>query len=96
MNGNISQKPPRIIQLFATIFLIIAGTTLLFCALFTPPIGQIHPTVLAAYGMILTFVGTVLGIDYNYKLKEFSFFSAFEQRNKKNSPKNKIQSNEKD
>ena len=69
-------KPPKAVQFFITIFLIIVGAVLLFCALFTPPHGEIHPSVLAAFGMILTFVGTTLGIDYNYKSKIYGIVSA--------------------
>lgn len=66
-------KPPKVIQFFITVFLIVAGVALLFCSMFIPPHGEIHPSVLAAFGMILTFVGTTLGIDYNYKTKFFQF-----------------------
>lgn len=64
-------RPPRAIQLFSTIFFSIAGVTLLFCSLFIPPVGEVHPTVLAAFGMILTFIGTSIGIDYNAKIKYY-------------------------
>ena len=38
-------------------------------ALLSPPTGEIHPSVLTAFGEILTFAGAILGIDYNYKSK---------------------------
>lgn len=76
MNDNYNHpKPPKLIQFFSTIFLILVGAALLFCAIFTPPLGEIHPTVLAAFGMILTFIGTVLGIDYKYKSEYYMFLS---------------------
>lgn len=34
-----------------------------------PPRGVIDPTVLTAFGEILTFAGAVLGLDYSYKAK---------------------------
>lgn len=83
-------KPPKFIQFFCTILFSLAGLTLLFCSLYLPPHGEIHPTVLAAFGMILTFVGTSLGIDYNYRSKLYSVFSDFVV-NKSNSSARKTQ-----
>lgn len=84
MNKNDSgfPKPPKFIQYFITIFLIVVGVTMLFCAMFTPPHGEIHPSILAAFGMILTFVGTTLGIDYNYKSKLYGILSSHKPRHK--------------
>lgn len=45
----------------------IAGTLLLGASFFTPPMGIIHPSVLAAFGEILTFAGALMGLDYKYK-----------------------------
>ena len=42
---------------------------LLFCGLYIDPKGEIHETVLVAYGEILTFAGSLMGIDYHYKNK---------------------------
>lgn len=88
-------KPPKIIQFFATIFLGAAGIALIFCALYTPPIGEIHPSVLTAFGMILTFVASYLGIDYASQLKFFKFASEFKEffepkRNRKSSKQQKL------
>ncbi len=44
----------------------IAGFTLLFLDLFLPPTGQIHESVLTAFGLILIFVGSLLGISMHY------------------------------
>lgn len=41
----------------------------MFCGFWVAPVGIIDPSVLTALGMLLTFVGSVVGIDYNYKLK---------------------------
>lgn len=67
-------KPPRWIQLFLTILFGVAGLALLFCSLYIPPMGQIHPSVITSFGMILIFVGLVIGIDYNSQLKIFEAF----------------------
>lgn len=46
-----------------------AGLTLLFTALWLPPQGEIDPSVLVAYGEVMTFVGGLVGIDYVYRNK---------------------------
>ena len=43
------------------------GCVLITVSFFVDPRGEIHPSVLAAFGEILTFAGTVLGIDYKYR-----------------------------
>jgi hypothetical protein len=35
-----------------------------------PPLGEIHHSVLIAFGEILTFSGSLIGIDYKYRYKE--------------------------
>ena len=61
MNANI--------QLFTAAILAIIGMVLLFCGLYIDPQGAIHETVLVAYGEVLTFSGSLMGIDYRYKRK---------------------------
>ena len=61
MNANI--------QLFTAAILAIIGMVLLFCGLYIDPQGEIHETVLVAYGEVLTFSGSLMGIDYRYKRK---------------------------
>lgn len=56
-------------QFWASILLIIVGCACLTAGFLAPPLGEIHPTVLVAFGEILTFVGAVFGIDYHYKFK---------------------------
>ncbi len=41
---------------------IVLGFVLLFCGMFTEPKGQIHESVLTAFGLVLIFVGTIIGI----------------------------------
>ena len=59
------------IQVILATFLIIVGVVLLFLGFYTEPPGQIHDSVLIAYGEISTFAGALLGIDYTYKYKIF-------------------------
>ena len=57
------------IQIWLAVAVMIVGLFLLVCGLFIKPVGEIHPSVLTAFGEISTFVGAVLGIDANYKIK---------------------------
>lgn len=59
------------IQVMLATLLIIVGVVLLFLGFYTEPPGQIHDSVLIAYGQISTFAGALLGIDYSYKYKIF-------------------------
>ncbi|MBO5054555.1 MAG: hypothetical protein J6C44_10060 [Muribaculaceae bacterium] len=59
------------VQLFSAVLLVMVGCGLLIGAFMVPPTGQIHPSVLVGFGEILTFVGTLFGIDYHYKAKNF-------------------------
>lgn len=43
-----------------------AGLTLLFTGLFIPPEGEIHNSVLTAFGTICVFVASLLGISIHY------------------------------
>ncbi len=57
------------IQLIAACFLILVGVGLLIAGFCVPPIGIIDNSVLIAFGEILTFAGSLFGIDYHYKYK---------------------------
>ena len=62
-------KQPSLIQLLTAAVLALVGMILLFCGMYIDPAGQIHETVLVAFGEALTFSGSVMGIDYHYKSK---------------------------
>ena len=47
--------------------LVAFGVILITAAFAVPPMGIIDPTVLTAFGEILTFAGSIIGIDYHYK-----------------------------
>ena len=63
------QTTKNTLQLIVAIVMIAFGCLLIGTAFFVPPTGEIHPTVLTAFGEILTFAGAVIGVDYNYKYK---------------------------
>lgn len=43
------------------------GAGLLIAGFIVSPLGEIHSSVMISFGEIMTFVGTVFGIDYKYK-----------------------------
>lgn len=47
----------------------IAGIGLLFLGALMPPGGEIHPTLLVAFGEVATFAGALVGVDYHYKYR---------------------------
>lgn len=55
------------IQLITAAVLSVGGLILLFCGVFIDPEGQIHETLLVAFGEVATFSGALMGIDYVYK-----------------------------
>ena len=55
------------LQLIAAFILSIGGLVLLFCGIFIDPQGEIHSSLLVAFGETATFAGTLFGIDYVYK-----------------------------
>lgn len=57
-------------QVFLAVMLVIFGVVLISAAFFVPPTGVIDPTVLTAFGEILTFAGAIIGIDYHHRVKE--------------------------
>lgn len=57
------------LQLITAFVLSIGGLILLFCGIFIHPQGQIHETLLVAFGETATFAGSLFGIDYYYKRK---------------------------
>ena len=46
------------------------GLALLAASFLVPPTGVIDPSVLAAFGEILTFAGAIIGIDTKYRQKD--------------------------
>ncbi len=57
------------LQLIAAFILSIGGLVLLFSGIFIDPQGEIHSSLLVAFGETATFAGALFGIDYVYKKK---------------------------
>lgn len=60
------------LQLWIAVILVIAGVGLLITGFIVKPVGEIHPSVLVAFGEILTFIGSIIGVDYHYHAKQNS------------------------
>ena len=58
------------IQLLAAFVLSVGGLVMLFCGVYISPLGQIHESLLVAFGEVATFAGALFGIDYVYKRKK--------------------------
>lgn len=57
------------IQLWLGVALAIFGIILIVASFMFPPVGVIDPSVLATLGEVFTFSGSLIGIDYHYKMK---------------------------
>ena len=58
------------VQLAIAAGLSLGGVVLLTLAFYAPPVGEIHSSILVAYGETLTFAGSLLGIDYHYRYRK--------------------------
>lgn len=58
-------------QLWLGVVIAIAGVVLLFWGMLTPPGGHIDPSVLIGFGEVATFAGSLIGVDYHYKFREY-------------------------
>lgn len=57
------------IQLWIAVICVIFGILLIIASFFVPPLGVIDSSIIVAYGETLTFAGSLIGIDYNYRYK---------------------------
>ena len=65
-------RDPRYIQLLIAALVVVMGMILLYIGVSMDPKGEIHETVLVAFGEAATFAGSIMGIDYHYKSKFFN------------------------
>ena len=49
----------------------VIGLGLLFWGLVIPPSGEIHSSVLVAFGEVATFAAGIIGVDYHYSFREY-------------------------
>ena len=58
------------VQLVVACAMCVAGLTLVFSGFWVNPTGEIHNSVLVAFGEVLTFAGALFGVDYSYRKHE--------------------------
>ena len=58
-------------QLWLGVVIALAGVALLFWGLLTPPGCQIDSSVLIGFGEVATFAGSLIGVDYHYRFREY-------------------------
>ena len=58
-------------QLWLGVVIALAGVALLFWGLLTPPGGKIDSSVLSGFGEVATFAGSLIGVDYHYRFREY-------------------------
>lgn len=85
-NGKMSEKS----RFWLGVFLVIVGVVLTFIGFFTPPVGEIHGSVLGAVGEFLALGGALVGADAYVELKVKKMFT-----NRKETEENDIEWNEK-
>ena len=85
-NDKMSEKS----RFWLGVFLVIVGVVLTFIGFFTPPVGEIHGSVLGAVGEFLALGGALVGADAYVELKVKKMF-----RNRKETEENDIEWNEK-
>ena len=56
-------------QTFMALVLFLTGVGLLIAGFIVPPTGIIDPSVLVAFGEVLTWVATIIGVDYHFRAK---------------------------
>lgn len=64
-----NKTPENITQLIIAALVVLGGMSLLHIGIQIDPEGEIHETVLVAFGEAATFAGSIMGIDYHYKRK---------------------------
>lgn len=64
MTVQLRPRDPQTLRLWLAILLVTCGMALLYMGFWVTPRGEIHSSVLVAYGEVMTFVGALIGIDY--------------------------------
>lgn len=75
MNQLSSLKRKISSQTVMAFILIIFGMIILVISLYMPPVGEVHPSVITVFGMVLAAAGAFMGIDLNFQLKKFAELS---------------------
>ena len=68
---RISKEVKLTIQVILAVILVLSGISLLFLGFNSPPPGEIHDSILVAFGEACSFGGALMGIDYTYRFKMY-------------------------
>ena len=68
---RISKEVKLTIQVILAVILVLSGISLLFLGFNSPPPGEIHDSILVAFGEACSFAGALMGIDYTYRFKMY-------------------------
>ena len=63
------RKDKMIVHLSVACIMCLAGLVLIFSGFWVHPEGEIHNSVLVAFGEVVTFAGALFGVDYSYRLR---------------------------
>lgn len=74
------------LQFISSLVVLFAGLVLVFISLFIKPTGEIHPSVITAFGMFLSFVGAVWHLDLKYDFKTRELEHHINSKLKKDKP----------
>lgn len=61
------------VQLWIAVLLTLSGIALVWTAFLVVPRGEIHNSVLLAFGEMSTFAGALFGIDYKHRLNKYMY-----------------------
>ncbi len=59
------------LQLIVACVMCVAGLVLIFSGFWVDPEGEIHNSVLVAFGEVVTFAGALFGVDYSYRMHRY-------------------------
>ena len=57
------------IHLTTACIMCLAGLVLIFSGFWVDPEGEIHNSILVAFGEVVTFAGALFGVDYSYRIR---------------------------
>ena len=79
---KLEEKEKDTIEYIVAIAMIVFGMILCMFAFFTPPVGEIHPTILGVLGQILIFVGAIFHLNIKLKNQNNDFETRFAEMRK--------------
>lgn len=70
-------------QIFCAVLLVVVGVIMLIMGMILPPVGEIHPSVLTAFGELSCFAGSLFGINVHYRIKTEQIEKEYDSKKKK-------------